>query len=759
MTTRIDRERAFLEYQLKCRGGQGKLLDEAMVALDAIDAKTASLLQFNSMYLAGAIVLFGIIINLNNVGVLARAITLLTLVTIVICILIATVLCLSCISIVGPHTGVTRLTVQEYETKILQITTDRRTRYRIALTMSFLSSILGVLVTALLIRIGVQNKALLPMGVKLSMEGFPIQAVMALAVIASSSIAGFLIYRRLSAGRTQNPAEDKLVAAPVVTSTADTTSPPLGTVLGGFVTAIGASLFWGVGNVVTRYAAEGAYTKGRSGAVVDIALANYLSGCVTIFVLGYVLHLSFRRREAFAGTSIFAKPGHLLLAALSKGINTYVFVASVALVSAGVAATLENFHIVWTAIFASLLFKTKLPRAWIVSIAVILGGTALILQIWRHEAGARLGVVGVALAVVAGIAFALFVIIWSGAGDRANYLPRRAFDTAVFLGISGMVVAVLHLTFGRLLFGPANAGLFATLTGGQLALQLANGVFNVGGTYFLINEALKRMEKLGSAAGFLVCLGISYAVLFTLLAEAALFGTAVSVSQWVGVLLFSFGFATIRVGISRVTDETSPAATAATPRAQPAAAGRFETRLAGMLPRFALRRFLTPMGCAKRLSIEAAEGKVILKRGAVSVVELSLSLVNDSPIPALLRVESLEIAGVPILAVATCEVPPASRTTKAVQIQVRTAFGDATAGDLARCAAAAVAGTVLMESLVLPLRVLADAEFKCGRTGVDLPCDHARLRVTGYDLYATAQVFDIATSQASPLVPPRAPQV
>src|SRR5262249_26514841 len=98
-------------------------------------------------------------------------------------------------------------------------------------------------------------------------------------------------------------------------------------------------------------------------------------------------------------------------------------------------------------------------------------------------------------------------------------------------------------------FGNPKYTLFQNISTQHLMIQLANGVVNIGLTYFLINRALTKMQSAGHFASFLASVGISYAVLFTLLFEFLGFGIEISLLQWVGVVLFSIGFATVRENI------------------------------------------------------------------------------------------------------------------------------------------------------------------------------------------------------------------
>ncbi|MCA1607343.1 MAG: hypothetical protein LC775_18180, partial [Acidobacteria bacterium] len=231
-----------------------------------------------------------------------------------------------------------------------------------------------------------------------------------------------------------------------------------------------------------------------------------------------------------------------------KGVNTYAYVGSVALISAAAAATIENLHVVWTAIFVSLLQRRVLAGSWFINVLIILLGTAMTVGVFDHTRWNIEMSGGVGLAVLAGIAFALFIISWNQRQSKGDYLPQRALDTGVFLGFSGVMILVVHIAVGlHMLRGSWIP--FSSITLSDFAVQLANGIFNIGVTYFLMSEALRVLEGVGQLASLLLSLALSYTVLFTVLFQFVLLGDRINLIQWCGVALFSIGFASIRYSL------------------------------------------------------------------------------------------------------------------------------------------------------------------------------------------------------------------
>lgn len=140
-------ERTFLSYQKELREGGTHVLNEAMLVLDIIDAKTQSLLSYISISLAAMVFLITSLPKSVNLNFLFFGETILTasLLLVILALLAASILCLSCLNIVGAHT--IRLLKyqhcegqQEYEDLIVRVTLGRRNRYIIAHRISILTA-------------------------------------------------------------------------------------------------------------------------------------------------------------------------------------------------------------------------------------------------------------------------------------------------------------------------------------------------------------------------------------------------------------------------------------------------------------------------------------------------------------------------------------------------------------------------------------------------------------------------------------------
>jgi hypothetical protein len=134
----VEHEKTFLHYQVKLRHGRHKLLNEAMLVLDIIDAKTQALLAYISISFVAVVFLLTLVRGHKTITEL--------LLIVIILLLIAIVICLTCLNIVGAHTVKRGLREDEYEALIVKVTLGRRMRYLIAHRISVLTAILLIVV-------------------------------------------------------------------------------------------------------------------------------------------------------------------------------------------------------------------------------------------------------------------------------------------------------------------------------------------------------------------------------------------------------------------------------------------------------------------------------------------------------------------------------------------------------------------------------------------------------------------------------------
>jgi drug/metabolite transporter (DMT)-like permease len=307
----------------------------------------------------------------------------------------------------------------------------------------------------------------------------------------------------------------------------------------GFAVALGAAGFWGVGNVVTRWT-----LRRVPRAAFDVVLLKYLVAATLLVAVALLLRARHGRPDHALLVLRNIPPRKFVAASLAKGVNTYTWVLAAALIPAGPVATLETLHVVWTGLAVAVLFHVRVPRGWIAGAAAALAGATLITAT-PAEGFSSSGATGVALGLAAGLAFATFVILWTGLEKRHQPLWERTLAMGALLLVSGIVLYPLHLAVSLFWLGGSRWPLqeVGLLDG---AVQCVNGLFGIGAAYFLLNEASALLEGAGKLSGLLLAIGLSFAVPVTLLTEALALGTPVSPVQWAGVALFVLGFVAVR---------------------------------------------------------------------------------------------------------------------------------------------------------------------------------------------------------------------
>nr|VFJ93683.1 MAG: hypothetical protein BECKLFY1418A_GA0070994_103319 [Candidatus Kentron sp. LFY] len=313
----------------------------------------------------------------------------------------------------------------------------------------------------------------------------------------------------------------------------------------GFFLAVLASFFFGVGSFVAGITAQH-YADDSTLAIasLDISLAHFFSGTLVLFAVAV---MSNPRKIFFEQFAKLFFSRRIMLAALFKGINGYIFCASVAFINASLSATIENLYVIWAGALAFFMTRKTPESTWVYSGIAALMGVFFIMN--PVDLGHIDSVVGVSLALIASISFALFLLFYRNDEIDEQPMHIRALNSAMFMLQTAIVIYVIHLIVGRHIFG-GNVIPFTSIDFAHLSLQFVNGIFNIGATFFLIAEALRAARKAGPYAIFLVGIGLSYAVFFTFVSEYVWESITITTFQMIGVALF-----TVAIGIMQISEK------------------------------------------------------------------------------------------------------------------------------------------------------------------------------------------------------------
>lgn len=299
----------------------------------------------------------------------------------------------------------------------------------------------------------------------------------------------------------------------------------------GYWFAVLAALCWSLGNIAFRWTASRV-----PDSTFETAVVNYTVAGLTLLIWGAVMRRSEHPREPIQ----FPALPRFLAASLCKSINTYCWILSVSFIPAASAAALENMHVVWAALVLMLALGIPLPKVWMYGSVFLLVGGALVTRVAVYGF-AGISTFGFAAALISGLAFAGFYLLWNGDGTRPPTRSHRAIGMGSVLSMALVFLFPIHMLASTMWPGMA-AGFFGSLPYLELATQAANGMVGIGLTYLLIGEALHRMRTVGAAGSFLLGFAMSSAVPLTLLLEFLILGVTVEPSQWMGAAMFSFGF-------------------------------------------------------------------------------------------------------------------------------------------------------------------------------------------------------------------------
>lgn len=239
------------------------------------------------------------------------------------------------------------------------------------------------------------------------------------------------------------------------------------------------------------------------------------------------------------------RSGALRLRAVAAGVllalDFTFWHRSIALIGAGLATVLVSTQVIFVALLAWVVHRERpTPMAW-ATVPVVVAGVALSSGVGRQDAYGEAPLTGALLGVLAGLAYAGFILVLRSANRLRQHPAGPLLD------------ATLGMTAGALLFGLADPGLDFTIHlpahGWLLALAIIVQVFG----WLCLAVALPRLPALQTSV--LILLQPVGTVAWAWL----LFGERLSPLQWLGAAM-------VLVGVAAVTaPRRTPVATQPSP--------------------------------------------------------------------------------------------------------------------------------------------------------------------------------------------------
>jgi len=517
----IDDEKRFAKYQQSLRKkSDTPLLEECMLILDIIDTKTAALLQYIAISLAIFLFLFGMIGDDQSFNITGGTKSVLSVAILgaILLSIFAIILCLSCLNIIGAHT-VFDLSKEEYETHVISVTLRRRNRYRLAQRLSITTSLILLFIFVL---IGFEYATIFSDPNHNVTSGFS-----SLILFFSTATLALLPLLVMFGTKFIRPIEKR-------------DYPGWNA---GNIAAFGAALSWGIGNYITRFSSKKLDYTIDTSALIEIGFLNYLGGFIALF--SYYIFKSRPKISEFRYYSIPAQHfrSDFAQAIIFKSLNTIFFIFSVSLIISAESALLENTHVIWVGLYV-VVFGIVYNKVLIfISALLVFFSIYIVLGVDNLDSFFSAGYI---FGLLSGVTYSIFIVRWDKIGKLDNFDPV----TATMI-MAGWVSFLLMLSLLFINNYTVNGPVFSKLSNWDYALQLMNGIFNVGLTYYLISYASKSMESYGSLSTVVISLALGFSVFTTLLSEVLAEGVPLLPNQTAGILVFSIGFVLLRYSLNR----------------------------------------------------------------------------------------------------------------------------------------------------------------------------------------------------------------
>jgi drug/metabolite transporter (DMT)-like permease len=218
-----------------------------------------------------------------------------------------------------------------------------------------------------------------------------------------------------------------------------------------------------------------------------------------------------------------------IISGLLLALDLNLWHESIALVGAGLGTVIANVQVVFVAAAAWMLYGERPTIGRILTIVAVLGGVALTTGLARDDAYGARPVAGAVIGVIAGIAYAAFLIVYRDANRTSGPRSGPLLDST-----AGMVVGAL----GCAAFDPH----FTFITGPTATLWLvllAIGSQVIG--WLLIGTALPKLPVLETSV---LLLGQP---VFTVIWGVLLFDERLSPLQWAGSAIVLAGVAILSI--------------------------------------------------------------------------------------------------------------------------------------------------------------------------------------------------------------------
>ncbi len=230
-------------------------------------------------------------------------------------------------------------------------------------------------------------------------------------------------------------------------------------------------------------------------------------------------------------------------AGLFLALDLVLWHRSIDLIGAGLATVLANTQVVFVGVAAWVIYRERPSGLAFVTIPVVFGGVVLISGLGRADAFGDDPVAGVALGVLAGLAYSGFLLMFRASNRELVPTVGPLLDATIGAAVGSLVSGATDPDFSLALVWPEHGWL--------LALAM---VVQVSG-WLLIAAALPRLPALETSVTLLL------QPMATVLWGFLIFAEHLSGAQWAGVALVLGGVGALTVwgSVERPTEAPAKA--------------------------------------------------------------------------------------------------------------------------------------------------------------------------------------------------------
>jgi drug/metabolite transporter (DMT)-like permease len=259
-------------------------------------------------------------------------------------------------------------------------------------------------------------------------------------------------------------------------------------------------------------------------AAVSPVTATFFRAAYAVPVLAAIWALGRRRDHRRRRERGLAFVSGLILAA-----DLTLWHESIALVGAGLGTVIANVQVVFVAAAAWVLYGDRPSRRTVAVIALVLAGVALTSGFARADAYGADPVTGALIGVVAGVAYAAFLLVFRAANESLAPTAGPLLESTIGAVAGALVCALFDPRFTLVPAWPAHLWL--------VLLALVSQVLG----WLLIATALPRLPTVETS---IMLLGQP---IFAVLWGVLIFRERLSPVQWIGSALVLAGVASISV--------------------------------------------------------------------------------------------------------------------------------------------------------------------------------------------------------------------